>query len=172
MNGVVPFRRTSIRRSTRTAASRRWPGSCAAVDRGGGSGAAARADPGRDGAVIAYARGDYIARSAERPLGPAGPRRESSTSVTELTGLDEGFVRRSAAASTLARSCAKCSQRGQVGSVYDSNVTAVSIRSRLRRDQRFQRSVAREASSRRRRRRWSTSSPASWDGRSTAAITP
>ena len=74
--------------------------------------------------VIAYARGEYATDLLKGRSDPQAAAR-LITHVTELTGLDENFVRRSGGrieTGAFLREVAR--EHGEIGSVYDSNVTS------------------------------------------------
>ena len=115
----------------------------AAVDGGRQSGAETRADAGRDG------DGHRLrARRIRHDLlkGRSDPQATARIvkRVTELTGLDEGFVRRAGGRIEIGAFLREVAREGgKIGSVYDSNVTVVrSVPVRARSAQ--QRSAARE----------------------------
>ena len=112
--------------------------------------------------VIAYARGEYATDLLKGRSDPQALARIVDR-VTELTGLDQTFVQRSGGRIESAPSCARSTAKGNIGSVYDSNVTVVRpVSVRARRSAATTRCS--KASSRRRPRRWSTSSRASSAG--------
>jgi carboxypeptidase C (cathepsin A) len=75
-------------------------------------------------AVIAYARGDYALDLLKGRSDPQATAR-IVTRVTELTGLDEGFVRHAGGRLEIGAFLREVAREGgKVGSVYDSNVTA------------------------------------------------
>ena len=75
--------------------------------------------------VIALRPRRVCDRPAEGAIGRAGDRADGEAKVTELTGLDEEFVRRAGARIEIGaylREVAR--EQGKIGSVYDSNVTS------------------------------------------------
>jgi carboxypeptidase C (cathepsin A) len=75
-------------------------------------------------AVISYARGEYAQDLLKGRSDPQATARIVKH-VTELTGLDEGFVRRAGGridVGAYLREVAR--ERGKLGSIYDSNVTS------------------------------------------------
>ena len=75
-------------------------------------------------AVMAYARGDYALDLLKGRSDPQATARIVKR-VTELTGLDEGFVRRAGGRVEIGAFLREVAREGgKVGSVYDSNVTA------------------------------------------------
>jgi carboxypeptidase C (cathepsin A) len=74
--------------------------------------------------VMAYARGDYALDLLKGRSDPQATARIVKR-VTELTGLDEGFVRRAGGRLEIGAFLREVAREGgKVGSVYDSNVTA------------------------------------------------
>jgi carboxypeptidase C (cathepsin A) len=75
-------------------------------------------------AVIAYARGDY-AQDLLKGRSDAQATARIVKRVTELTGLDENFVRRSGGRIEITAYLREVGrEQGRLGSVYDSNVTS------------------------------------------------
>jgi carboxypeptidase C (cathepsin A) len=75
-------------------------------------------------AVIAYARGEYVTDLLKGRSDPQAQERLLAR-VTELTGLDRAFVRRSGGRiETAAYLREVFREQGKIGSVYDSNVTS------------------------------------------------
>jgi carboxypeptidase C (cathepsin A) len=74
--------------------------------------------------VIAYARGEYAQDLLKGRSDPQATARIIKR-VTELTGLDEGFVRRAGGRIEIAAYLREGErERGRIGSIYDSNVTS------------------------------------------------
>jgi len=74
--------------------------------------------------VTAYARGDYAQDLLKGRSDPQATAR-LVTRVTELTGLDEGFVRRAGGRLEIGAFLREVAREGgKIGSVYDSNVTS------------------------------------------------
>jgi carboxypeptidase C (cathepsin A) len=74
--------------------------------------------------VVAYARGDYAADLLKGRSDPQATTRIVDR-VTELTGLDKGFVRRAGGRLEIGAYLREVfREEGKVGSVYDSNVTS------------------------------------------------
>jgi len=74
--------------------------------------------------VIAYARGDYISDLLKGRADPQALDRVVQK-VTELTGLDKSFVRRSGGRLEIGAFLREVFRdQGRIGSVYDSNVTS------------------------------------------------
>jgi carboxypeptidase C (cathepsin A) len=74
--------------------------------------------------VIAYARGDYAQDLLKGRSDPQATARLVKR-VTELTGLDEAFVRRAGGRVEIGAFLREVAREGgKIGSVYDSNVTA------------------------------------------------
>jgi carboxypeptidase C (cathepsin A) len=75
-------------------------------------------------AVTAYARGDYAQDLLKGRSDPQATARLVKR-VTELTGLDEGFVRRAGGRIEIGAFLREVAREGgKIGSVYDSNVTS------------------------------------------------
>jgi carboxypeptidase C (cathepsin A) len=75
-------------------------------------------------AVIAYVRGDYITDLLKGRSDPQATERLVQK-VTELTGLDRTFVRRSGGRIEIGAYLREVfREQGKIGSVYDSNVTS------------------------------------------------
>ena len=73
--------------------------------------------------VIAYTRGEYATDLLKGHSDPAAPARIVKH-VTEMTGLQEEFVRRSGGRLEIGAYLREIfRERGKIGSVYDSNVT-------------------------------------------------
>jgi carboxypeptidase C (cathepsin A) len=74
--------------------------------------------------VVAYARGDYAQDLLKGRSDPQATARMVKH-VTELTGLDEGFVRRAGGRIEIGAYLREVAREGgKIGSVYDSNVTS------------------------------------------------
>jgi carboxypeptidase C (cathepsin A) len=74
--------------------------------------------------VIAYARGEYVSDLLKGRSDPQATDRVVQK-VTELTGLDKAFVRRSGGRIEIGAYLREVfREQGKIGSVYDSNVTA------------------------------------------------
>jgi carboxypeptidase C (cathepsin A) len=74
--------------------------------------------------VIAYARGEYVSDLLKGRSDPQATERVLQK-VTELTGLDKAFVRRSGGRIEIGAYLREVfREQGKIGSVYDSNVTA------------------------------------------------
>jgi carboxypeptidase C (cathepsin A) len=74
--------------------------------------------------VVAYARGEYAQDLLKGRSDPQATARIVKR-VTELTGLDEGFVRRAGGRIDIAAFLREIAREGgKIGSVYDSNVTS------------------------------------------------
>ena len=105
--------------------------------------------------VIAYARSDY---AADLLRGRSDSQAQSRIvdRVTELTGLDKGFVRRAGGRIEIGAYLREVfREQGKVGSMYDSNVTSFDPFPFAPSSAPMTRCS--KASSRRRRRRWWTS---------------